>query len=96
MLTQLRPLNSTTVTLDNHPNGIGVLLAGNLIGNIEIDPVWGLDGTQYDTAKALGLSDTDKAFAYANQVYATIELATASVIADHLASTATWEMPEYN
>jgi hypothetical protein len=96
MLTQLRPLNSTTVTLDNHPNGICVLLAGNLIGNIEIDPVWGLSGTQYATAKALGLSDTDKCYLFAQQVYRTVEQASAMVVGEHLASTATWSMPDYN
>ncbi len=95
MLTQLRPLNSTTVTLDNHPNRIGVLLAGNLIGNIEVDPVGGLSGTQYDTAKALGLDDRDKCYLFAQQVYLTVEQASAMVIGNYLASTATWEMPDY-
>ena len=96
MLTQTQPLNSTTVTLDNHPNGIGVLLAGNLIGNIEIDPVWGLSDSQYDTAKALGLSDGDKCYLFHQQVYRTVEQATAMVVGEYLASTATWEMPDYN
>ncbi len=60
MLTQTRPLNSTTVTIDRHPNGYGVLLAGNLIRNVETYPVWGLDGSAYDTVKALGLTDRDE------------------------------------
>ncbi len=96
MLTQSRPLNSTTVTLDRHPNGIGVLLAGNLIGNIDVDPVWGLTGTMHDTAMALGLTNRDECFTVSNQVFSTIEQATAKIISAYLASTATWEMPDYN
>jgi hypothetical protein len=95
MLTQTRPLNSTSVTIDRHPNGYGVLLAGNLIGNVETYPVWGLDGSAYDTAKALGLTDRDECFTYSNQVYSTIEQATAMVVGEHLASTATWALPDY-
>jgi hypothetical protein len=96
MLTQTQPLNSTSVTIDRLPNGYGVLLAGNLIGNIESDPVWGLDGSQWDTAMALGLSDTDTCYTFSNQVYRTIEQATAMVVGEYLASTATWGMPDNN
>jgi hypothetical protein len=95
MLTQTRPLNSTSVVIYLHPNGFGVLLAGNLIGNVKTYPVWGLDGSAYDTAKALGLTDRDECFTYSNQVYSTIEQATAMVVGEHLASTATWALPDY-
>jgi hypothetical protein len=94
MLTQ-NPLNSTSITIDRHPNGYGILLAGNLIGNVETYPVWGLDGSAYDTAKALGLSDRDEAFIFANRPYNTIEQATAMVVGEHLAATAIWVLPEY-
>ena len=96
MLTQLRPLNSTTVTLDNHPNGIGVLLAGSIIGNIECDPVWGLTGTMHATALSLGLVNRDLCFTVAHQVFSTVEQATAQIVADYLASTAVWnDLPDY-
>jgi hypothetical protein len=95
MLTQTRPLNSTSVVIDRHPNSFGVLLAGNLIGNVETYPVWGLDGSAYDTAKALGLKDSDEAFIFNNRPYSTIEQATAMVIGEHLSSTATWALPDY-
>lgn len=96
MLTQTRPLNSTSVVIDRHPNGYGVLLAGNLIGTFDDYPVWGLSGTQHDTAKALGLTDSDCAFIYSDRVYATAEQATAMIVGEHLASTATWApLPDY-
>ena len=63
--------------------------------NIEIDPVWGLTGTMHDTAMALGLSNRDECFTVQNQVFSTVEQATAQVIGAYLASTATWEMPDY-
>jgi hypothetical protein len=95
MLTQTRPLNSTSVVIDRHPNGYGVLLAGNLIGTFDEYPVWGLSGTQYDTARALELEDVDICYTYSNQVFSTIEQATAMVIGEHLSSTATWALPDY-
>jgi hypothetical protein len=95
MLTQSQPLNSTSVTIDRQPKGYGVLLAGNLIGNIESEPVWGLDGTQYDSAVALGLSNTDTCYTFSNQVYRTVQQASAMAVGEYLASTATWEMPDY-
>jgi hypothetical protein len=95
MLTQTQPLNSTSVTIDRLPNGYGVLLAGNLIGNIESEPVWGLDGTQYDTAVALGLSNTDTCYTFSNQVYRTVQQASAMAVGEYLTSTAIWEMPAY-
>ena len=98
MLTQLRPLNSTSIALDFNPGngGIGIILAGNLIGCVDVDPVWGLSGTQLSTAKALGLSSSDTCYIYQNQVYISIEAATAQVIGAYLASTAVWDdLPDY-
>lgn len=53
MLTQQRPLESANVTLEQHPNGISVFLAGNPIGDIKVDPVWSLNGSTYDTCSDL-------------------------------------------
>jgi hypothetical protein len=95
MLTQTRPLHSTTVTIDRHPNGYGVLLAGNLIGSFEDYPVWGLSGVQYDTARALGLEDVDDCYVYGDRVFITQAQTIAHIVANHLAATATWVMPDY-
>jgi hypothetical protein len=96
MLTQLRPLDSTTVTLDQHSNGIDVLLADNLIGNIKVDLVGNLNGSTWDTAHALGLFNSDNAFLVGNQPFTTVDRAAAQVLADYLCSTATWEMSDCN
>jgi hypothetical protein len=95
MLTQLRPLNSTTVEIDVHPNGYGVLLAGNLIGSFELFPVWGLTDTQYTSALALGLDVSDECYMFNGQVFITQAQAAANVIGEHLASTAVWTIPDY-
>jgi hypothetical protein len=95
MLSQNRPLHSTSVTIDRHPNGYGVLLAGNLIGNFDSYPVWGLSGTQYDTARALELEDVDDCYVSGDRVFITQAQATAHIVGDHLAATATWAMPDY-
>lgn len=95
MLTQTRPLNSTSVVIDRHPNGYGVLLAGNLIGTFEDYPVWGLSGVQYDTARALELEDVDDCYVCGDRVFVTQAQAAAHIVGDHLASTATWALPDY-
>jgi hypothetical protein len=95
MLTLDRPLHSTTVTIDRHPNGFGVQLAGNHIGTFDDNPVWGLSGSQYDSARALGLEDVDDCYVYGNQVFITQAQAIAHIVGDHLAATATWTMPDY-
>jgi hypothetical protein len=96
MLTQLRPLDSTTVTLDQHSNGIDFDVADNLIGNIKVDLVCSLDGSTWDTAQALKLSNSDNAFLVGSQPFKTIDQAAAQVLADYLCSTATWEMSDCN
>jgi hypothetical protein len=95
MLTQTRPLNSTSVEIDQHPNGYGVLLAGNLIGSFELEPVWGLTGDLYRRAIDMGLDTADECYLYQGQIFITQAQATANVIGNYLASTAKWELPDY-
>jgi hypothetical protein len=92
---QLRPLHSTTVTIDRHPNGYGVSLAGEHLGSFELYPVWGLSGRQEDTARAMGLDVADDCYICNGQVFITQAQAAAQLVADYLASTARWEMPDY-
>lgn len=96
MLAQQRPLDSTTLILDQHYNGVSVLLAGNSIGNIKVDLVGDLNGSTWHTANALGLCDSDNAFVVCNQPFSSVEQAAAQVLADYLCSTATWEMSDCN
>jgi hypothetical protein len=95
MLTQTRPLNSTSVEIDVHPNGYGVLLAGNLIGSFELEPVWGLTGDLYRRAIDMGLDTADECYLYQGQIFITQAQAAANVIGNYLASTAKWELPDY-
>jgi hypothetical protein len=96
MLTQLRPLHSTSVVIDRNHNGIYIVnLAGDHLGSFEMFPVWGLSGTQYDTALALGLDVADECYICNGQVFVTQAQAAAQLVANHLCSTAVWTMPDY-
>lgn len=98
MLTQLRPLHSTSVTIDRNHDGVYfVSLAGNQIhGSFEMYPVWGLSGDQYHSAIALGLDPADECYICNGQVFITQAQCASQLVADHLADTAVWEMPDFN
>jgi hypothetical protein len=92
MLTQNRPLNSTTVTafaVPHSPN-LDIFLAGNKIGTIESLLVCDLHTDDRATAEALGLKGGDDCYLYDGQVYTNHGSATAQVVANHLAATAHW------
>ncbi len=96
MLAQLRPLHSTSVVIDRNDGVYVVQLAGNHIGSFEMQPVWGLSGDQYHSAIALGLDPADECYICNGQVFVTQAQCAAQLVADHLVSTAVWEMPDYN
>ncbi len=96
MLTQTRPLNSTSVEIDQHPNGYGVLLAGNLIGSFELYPVWGLGNDLYRRAIDMGLDTADECYLCNGQIFITQAQASAQLVAEHLCATAVWTMPDYD
>lgn len=95
MLTQTQPLNFPAATIELNQHGHSVSLSGDRIGTVETDPVWGLTGSMYDTAIALGLDNRDQCFTFDGRVYQTIAEAAAQVIAKYLVSTAVWTMPDY-
>jgi hypothetical protein len=97
MLTQLRPLHSTSVTIDHNHNGIhNVLLAGNLIGSFELCPVWGLENALYRRAIDMGLDPADECYLCNGQIFITQAQASAQLVAEHLCATAVWTMPDYD
>lgn len=96
MLTQLRPLHSTSVTIDRNHDGIhNVLLAGNHIGSFEMNPVWGLENTLYRRAIDMGLDTADECYLCNGQIFITQAQASAQLVADHLCATAVWTMPDH-
>jgi hypothetical protein len=96
MLTQLRPLHSTSVTIDRNHNGIhDVLLAGNQIGSFEMNPVGGLGNELYRRAIDMGLDTADDCYICNGQIFITQAQAAAQLVANHLCDTAVWTMPDY-
>lgn len=57
---------------------------GMFIGSIDKFPVWGLDAN-FDLMLQAGLKKTDSCFMVGTQPYATLELATAHLVASFLA-----------
>ncbi len=97
MLTQLRPLHSTSVTIDRNHNGVhNVLLAGNHIGSFEMNPVWGLGNDLYRRAIDMGLDTADECYLCNGQIFITQAQASAQLVAEHLCATAVWTMPDYD
>jgi hypothetical protein len=97
MLTQLRPLHSTTVEIESNHNGIYLVqLAGNHIGSFEMNPVWGLGNDLYRRAIDMGLDTADDCYTIGGQIFITQAQAAAQLVADHLCATAVWTMPEYS
>jgi hypothetical protein len=92
MLLQHRPLNSTSISIDLHPNGYGVSLAGNHIGTFERYFVYEL-GDLYPQAHELDLESMDECYVYGGKVFVTQAQATAHVIANHLESVDKWSVP---
>ena len=91
MLTQQRPLNSTSVTsYQEFPGSVSIYLAGNKVGTAAVLWVSELAGNDLKTAQALGLNHSCKCYRFDGQIYADFEMVKACVIGSHLAATAHW------
>ena len=93
MLTQNHPLIIPAVTLEESHMGIQVFLDSQLLGTIEVYPVWGLDAG-YDAALAQGLIASDECYVANNFPYRYLESAVGAITGASLTQ-ARIELPDY-
>ena len=94
MLTQNALALSPAIRTETTHMGTQVFLDSQLLGTIEICPVWGLDAG-YDAACAQGLTARDECFVANNFPYRYLESAIGAIAGAYLTQTSTDTVPDY-
>jgi galactose-1-phosphate uridylyltransferase len=94
MLTQNHPSISSAIRTQHTHMGIQVFLGSQLLGTVEVYPVWGL-GSISDAAIAQGLTLRDDCYLANNFPYRYLESAIGAITGAHLKQAATDTIPDY-
>ena len=94
MLTQNQPALSSAIRIETTHLGTQVFLDSQLLGTIEIYPVWGLDAG-YDAACAQGMTARDECFVANNFPYRYLESAIGAIAGANLTQASTDTLPDY-
>ena len=94
MLTQNHPSIAPAIRTETTHMGTQVFLDSQLLGTIEIYPVWGLD-TSYDAALAQGLTAKDECYVANNFPYRYLESAVGAIAGAYLTQASTDTLPDY-
>ena len=94
MLTQNHPSIAPAIRTETTHMGTQVFLDSQLLGTIEIYPVWGLD-TGYDAALAQGLTTRDECYVANNFPYRYLQSAIGAIAGAYLTQTSTDALPDY-